>query len=63
MNSQGAAYAHLVDSVAEAAAAVAPPLRRSKGSEDAYVTFTLGFFASLNPFLSIAHQSNAPDPR
>ena len=37
--------------------------KRKRGSEDAFVTFTLGLLASLKPLLSVVLQSNAPDPR
>ena len=96
MNSRDAAYdelemmALLVDSAAEAAAAVAvqsspSPIngsvngladvdeqapspatakkKRKRGSEDAFVTSILVCLASLNLLLSVAHQSNGPDPR
>ena len=37
--------------------------KRKRGSEDAFVTFTLVLLAFLNPLLSVVHQLNAPDPR
>jgi hypothetical protein len=37
--------------------------KRKRGSEDAFVTLILGLLVSLNPLLSVAHQSNALGPR
>jgi hypothetical protein len=37
--------------------------KRKRGSEDAFVTLTVVLFPPVNPLLSVAHQSNAPDPR